>query len=432
MLERVPEKKKKLQMNQIDQSRPQGQCPFSSGAPPSMTYRDDMFAGIAEARRVQPVFFSPETGYWIVTRYADVVSIFMDSKRFSARNAAVPVSPVHPDARAILDAGGFSPEPTISNIDAPQHTRLRNAFSPQLNPGVARKLEDSIRRIVEADLAKLKGRQRIDLLADFAYELPARVMFLLLGIPDEEVPLVKELAVGRFQIDFAPSTREQQVVAAGNLLGLWQYTVELVQKRVRDPGDDFISGLLALRNGDDSVLTINEINTIAYGVVFAGHETTTNQMTNTIREMLLARENWEALCADPSLVANAVEEGLRFCGSVIGWRRVALEDVEIGGAVIPEGAPVLLSLAGANRDPEVFEDPERFDVRRKNARRHMTLGAGIHFCLGAPVTRLEMKIALEMLVQRFPNLRLVPGETVEHYETFIMRAPDKLIVDLNG
>jgi cytochrome P450 len=148
--------------------------------------------------------------------------------------------------------------------------------------------------------------------------------------------------------------------------------------------------------------------------------------------MLLARENWEAVCADPSLVANAVEEGLRFCGSVIGWRRTATEDVEMGGTVIPEGAPILLSLASANRDPEVFEDPERFDVRRKNARRHMTLGAGIHFCLGAPLTRLEMKIALEMLVQRFPNLSLVPGETVEHYDTFIMRAPDKLMVNLNG
>jgi cytochrome P450 len=427
----VPQKKK-TQMNQIDQSPPQGQCPFRSGKPPSMTYDDDMFAGIAEARRVQPVFYSPETGHWIVTRYADVVSTFMDSDRFSARNAAVPVSPVHPEARAILDAGGFSPEPTISNTDAPKHTRLRNAFSPQLNPGVARRLDAAIRDIVAADLAKLEGRQQIDLLADFAYELPARVMFLLLGIPEEEVPLVKQLAVGRFQIDFAPSTRDQQVAAAGNLLGLWQYTVELVSKRQREPGDDFISGLLALRNGDDSILTINEINTIGYGIVFAGHETTTNQLTNTIREMLLARENWEAVCADPSLVANAVEEGLRFCGSVIGWRRTATEDVEMGGTVIPEGAPILLSLASANRDPEVFEDPERFDVRRKNARRHMTLGAGIHFCLGAPLTRLEMKIALEMLVQRFPNLSLVPGETVEHYDTFIMRAPDKLMVNLNG
>ena len=397
-----------------------------------MMYRDDMFEAIAVARQTQPVFYSEETGHWVVTRYQDVLSILQDTKRFSARNAAVPLSPLHADARAILDDGRFSPETTVASIDPPRHARLRTAFNPQLNPAVARKLEANIRQIVAGDIAKLEGRQRVDLLADFTYELPARVIFLLLGIPEEEVPIVKELAVGRFQIDFAPSTREQQVTASRNLLGLWQYTVDMVQKRMRRPGTDFISGLLALRNGDDSVLTINEINTIGYGLVFAGHETTTNQLTNTIREMLIARENWDAVCADPSLVPNAIEEGLRYCGTVIGWRRTAKEDVELGGVTIPKDAPILMSLAAANRDPQMFPDPERFDISRKNARRHLTLGAGIHFCLGAPLTRLEMKISLEALVQRYPHMRLAPGEPVPHYETFIMRSPERLMVDLNG
>lgn len=396
-----------------------------------MMYRDDMFSAIAEARRAQPVFYSEEIGHWVVTRYADVLSVLQDTDRYSARNAAVAVSPVHPDARAILDAGNFSPEITVASIDKPRHTRLRNAFNPQMNVAVARKFDEEIRRIVAGDIAKLEGRQRVDLLADFTYELPARVIFLLLGIPEEDVPTVKELAVGRFQIDFAPSTREQQMAASKNLLGLWDYTVRLVRERIRKPGDDFISGLLAYRNGDDSVITINEINTIGYGLVFAGHETTTNQLTNTIREMQIDRKNWEAACADPSLVPNAIEEGLRYCGTVIGWRRTAKDDVELGGVKIPKDAPILLSLAGANRDPDVFVNPEQFDVHRKNARRHLTLGAGIHFCLGAPLTRLEMKISLEALVKRYPNMRLAPGETVEHYATFIMRAPDKLMVDLN-
>jgi cytochrome P450 len=408
------------------------QCPFAAGRPPSMMYRDDMFPAVAEARRVQPVFYSEEIGHWVVTRYADVLAVLQDTNRFSARNAAVPVSQIHPDARSILDGGGFSPEITVASLDKPRHTRLRNAFNPQLNHAVARKLEEDVRRIVAADIAKLEGRQRVDLLSSFTYELPARVIFLLLGIPEEEVPIVKELAVGRFQIDFAPSTREQQIAAAKNLLGLWNYTVRLVQERLRRPGDDFISGLLAHRNGDDSILTINEINTIGYGLVFAGHETTTNQLTNTIRELLTARRNWDAVCADPSIAANAVEEGLRYCGTVIGWRRTAKEEVELGGAIVPKDAPILLSLAGANRDPEVFADPERFDVHRKNARRHLTLGAGIHFCLGAPLTRLEMKLALEALALRYPNMCLVDGEAVPHYDTFIMRAPERLMVDLNG
>jgi cytochrome P450 len=145
-----------------------------------------------------------------------------------------------------------------------------------------------------------------------------------------------------------------------------------------------------------------------------------------------ARDNWDAVCADPALIPNAIEEGLRFCGTVIGWRRTAKEDVTLSGVVVPKDAPLLVSLAAANRDPEVFANPEQFDVRRKNSRRHLTLGAGIHFCLGAPLTRLEMKISLEALSKRYPRMQLAPNEPVAHYETFIMRAPESLLVDLNG
>ncbi len=408
------------------------QCPFSDERPPSLMFSDRLYEGLARLRRTQPVFYSEEIGHWVVTRYADVLSELQDTRRFSARNAAVPVTPLHPDARGILTGGGFSPESTVASIDQPRHTRLRTAFNPQLNTTIARALETDIRRIVAADIEKLNGRERVDLLADFTYELPARVIFLLLGIPEEDVPIVKQLATGRFQIDFAPSTREQQMAASKNLLGLWNYTCRLVEERMRKPGQDFVSGLLAHRNGDDSVLTVNEINTITYGLVFAGHETTTNQLTNTIRELLLARDNWDAVCADPGLIPNAIEEGLRFCGTVIGWRRTAKEEVTLSGVIVPQDAPLLLSLAAANRDPEVFANPEQFDVRRKNSRRHLTLGAGIHFCLGAPLTRLEMKISLEALSKRYPRMQLAPNEPVAHYETFIMRAPESLLVDLNG
>ena len=408
-----------------------GECPFPRGRTPSLMFSDGLYEGLAAARRAQPVFYSEEIGHWIITRYTDVLRVLQDTGRFSARNAAVPVTPLHADARLILTEGGFSPETTVASIDPPHHTRLRTAYNTQLNTAVARMLENDIRRIVAADIQKLEGRRRVDLLTDFTYELPARVIFLLLGIPDEDVPIVKQLATGRFQIDFAPSTREQQIAASKNLLGLWNYTCELVQQRVCTPSNDFGGGLLALRNGDDAVLTINEINTIAYGLVFAGHETTTNQLTNTVREMLLARANWEAICADPTLVPNAIEEGLRFCGTVIGWRRTAKEAVELGGVTIPQNAPILLSLAAANRDPDIFEDPERFNIRRKNARRHLTLGAGAHFCLGAPLTRLEMKISLEALSQRYPGMRLVDGPSPPHYETFIMRVPEQLLVDLD-
>ena len=407
-----------------------GTCPVHGGATPSLIYHDALYDELGAMRRSQPVFFDAEFGYWVVTRYQDVRSILQDSRRFSAQNTTVPLKPMHPDAVKILQEGNFTSEKTFSSIDPPRHTRLRTAANPQLNPKVSAILEADVRRIVGEEVAKLEGQREIDLLSAFTYELPARVIFVLLGIPEADVPLVKRLATGRVQIDFSPSTREQQIAAAHNLVGLWGYTSALVQDRIKNPKSDFTSGLLRFRNGDDSILTINEITTITYGLIFAGHETTTNQLTNSIREMLHDRAAWKAICDDPGLIPNAIEEGFRLCGAVTAWRRVALEDVEIAGQVIPANANVLLSFAAANRDEEVFPNPDVYDVRRDNARRHLTLGNGIHFCLGASLTRLEMKIALEQLTARYPGMRLREDEECPHFHTFIFRAPERLLVDL--
>jgi cytochrome P450 len=153
-------------------------------------------------------------------------------------------------------------------------------------------------------------------------------------------------------------------------------------------------------------------------------------LTNTFRSLLENRSQWEALCADPTLAANSVEEGMRYAGAVIGWRRIALQDVEIRGVTIPKGAPIMLSFASANRDEEVFPEPHRFDIRRANARKQLTFGNGVHFCLGAPLARLEMKIVFEEFSKRFPKMRLVQPDTAQHMHTFVFRAPDALQVTL--
>ena len=408
-----------------------GGCPFherQGGFTPF--YSDDLYAALAAVRLSQPVFYCEEIDHWVVAKYEDIVSILRDTETYSAQNATLRLEPLHQDAVRILNEGGFAPDTPQGSIDPPRHKRIRDATNPLMTVKAVTALEGRIRDVVHASLDRLDGRNRVDLLKDFTYELPAHVLFHLLGVPAEDARKVKNLAAGRLQIDFSPATYEQQLQGAHNLVGLWHYSVDLVKDRIQSPRDDFPSGLVRFRNGDDAVLTINEINTIVYGLFFAGHETTTNQLVNTFRELLADRVTYEAICADPALIPNAIEEAFRLYGTVIGWRRRTKRDVMVRGIDIPAGSNILLSFASANRDEDVFPDPEVFDIRRANARRHLTMGNGIHFCLGAPLARLEMRIVLEEFTKRFPNARLAPKQSVQHFHTFVFRAPEALLVDL--
>ncbi|MCV0394893.1 MAG: cytochrome P450 [Rhizobiaceae bacterium] len=417
-------------MNEIEQPTPSASaCPARSGRV-SPFYHETIFDELADARAGEPVFYSPETDCWVVTRYDDVMAILHDHARFSSENTSDSATPVHQDALDIMKRGGFSAEKVQSNCDGERHTRVRNVSAQMLNVRTFALLEPKIRDLVTGALDRLEGRGEADLLADLTYELPAQVLFLFLGIPKEDTEKVKAWSGTRTILNFSPSTYDQQVAGAQDMVDYWRYCVDLVAERMANPGDDVVSGLLRVRKGDDSVITLNELTTVVYGLVFAGHETTTSQLTNTFRALLTWRENWEAICADPSLIPFAVEEAFRYFGAVIGWRRRALEDVVLGGVTVPKGGQILLSFASANRDEAHFDAPERFDVRRKNARKHLTMGNGKHVCLGAPLARLEMKIVLEEFTRRFPNVRLKPGAEIKHAYTYVFNAPKSLPVIL--
>ena len=413
-------------------------CPFL-GAPASSPasadfkpyFSPELHSAFEVQRRVEPVFWCEEIGYWVLSKHSDVYSVLHDGVRFSAENTTRPVTPIGAEAMAILEEGGFTRQTgSHSSLNGEVHKRIRAATSQTLNLREFMKLDGHIRRLVREAIERLEGKDEIDLLHEVNYELPAQVVFKVLGIPEADIASVKKWAGARSVIDFSPATPEQQIEGAHNMVAFWQYCTALVDDRLVHPGDDFSSRLLAIRNGDDAVMTIAECITHTFGVAFAGHETTTNQLTNTFRSLLQSRSQWEALCADTSLAANTVEEGMRYAGAVIGWRRIALEDVEFRGVKIPRGAPIVLSLASANRDEEVFAEPHTFDIRRSNARKQLTFGNGVHFCVGAPLARLEMKIVFEEFAKRFPKMRLVEPDTAEHMHTFVFRAADSLRVTL--
>lgn len=391
-----------------------------------------MHATLARAREAEPVFYSPELGYWVVTRYADILDILRDPDRFSAANANTPISPLPPEALQILQEGGYALEGVQVNVDPPKHTRIRAVASQAMGMKRFVGMEPDIRRMVREMIEAFRGEDRVDLMPALTYGLPARTIFTLLGIPDEDVPKVKAWATDRLLLSFSRPTRDQQIEAARNLVAFWNYCVGHVARRVEDPQDDYASDLLRLRGGDDNVLTLNEVNSIAFGLLFAGHETTTSQVTNTLNALLSEPGLWDAVVADPGLIPNAVEEGLRMYGAVANWRRIAKEDVEIAGIRIPAGGPILMSFCAANRDPGMFPDPDRFRLDRPNSRRHLTFGNGIHTCLGAPLSRIEMKVMIEELAAAFPRLRRAPGHPVDYAPAFAFRVPDRLWVDLRG
>lgn len=391
-----------------------------------------MHALLARAQRAEPVFYSPDLEYWVVTRYADVYAILHDPSRFSAANANTPITPVPPEALRCLEEGGYGLEGVQVNCDPPKHTRIRQVASQAMSLHHFKALEDEIRHLARAGVVRLNGRKRVDLLHDLIYDYPANVIFRLLDIPDADTAQVKAWATDRLMLSFSRPTRDAQMQAAENLVAFWQYVVDLVAKRQKTSGNDFVSTLLHVRAGDDSTITLNELTSVAFGLLFAGHETTTSQAANTLHALLSEPQLWGQLHAEPALIPSAVEEGLRMFGAVANWRRRAVADVEVGDIALPAGSPLILSFAAANRDPEMFEDPDAFKMDRKNGRRHLTFGNGIHGCLGAPLARIEMKILLEELTAAFPDMRLVAGKEPSYARVFAFRAPESLWVDLNG
>ncbi|AYQ77543.1 cytochrome P450 [Mycobacterium avium subsp. paratuberculosis] len=314
-------------------------------------------------------------------------------------------------------------------LDPPDHTRLRRLVSKAFAPRVVAALEPDIRSLVDGLLDRAADKGELEIVEDFAYPLPVAVICRLLGVPlDDEPQFSRASALLAQALDpFSTITGvPAEVASERQRAGTWlrDYFHQLIEARRSRPGDDLLSGLIAVEESGDQ-LTEEEIVSTCNLLLIAGHETTVNLIGNAVLAMLRDPGQWAALGADPGRAPAIVEETLRYDPPVQLAGRIALDDMVIGGVEVPAGDVMMLLLAAANRDPAEFDRPDTFDPDRK-CLRHLGFGRGVHYCLGAPLARLEAGVALSAVTARFPRARL-DGEP--QYKTNVtLRGLSRLVV----
>jgi cytochrome P450 len=401
--------------------------------PHNPRFTADRFTLLAQMRADAPVTFLPALHVYAVTRWQEVHDVLGDAVTFASSEAFSAGLHLAPEASAIysLTSPLFAYNPI--NVDKPLHTRLREplmaAFTPKriqaLAPTVIADVEEMLDAIPSKMVAKgiAAGGGQTDLLQTLCKPLPLKTICRLLGVPlaDAEKLSGWSDALIAFQTPGLPV--EVQVAAARGLRELDNYMREKVAQKAATPDDGLISALVAGRVAGENDLSEDELVADTAVVFFAGHETTINTIANALRSLLERREYWEAIAAGTVDTDNLVDELLRHDTSVMGLYRRATVDTVIGGVPIPQGAIIWVSYSAANRDPALFDEPEKLQCPRGNARQNLTFGYGAHYCVGPLLARLQLREAVTRVAKRFPEMHLVPGAIVPEIPHHGLLAP---------
>jgi cytochrome P450 len=383
---------------------------------------ENPFAIYALLRTVRPVMKMPIEGYdgpgvWFLTRYEDVNTVLRDP-RFSADRLRAPIVRDNIERLPVFMQQAAQGTRSMLNTDPPDHTRVRKlvnkAFTPRRIEGLRRHIET----IVDELLAPVLQSGRMDVIGALAAPLPAIVIAELLGVPPEDHRQFKAWASEIVASLGQPTIGERRGTALPAMQSLFGYLSDIIAARRTEPRDDLISAMVLAQEENDA-LSDSELLATSNLLLIAGHETTTNLIGNGLLALLREPDELERLRNDMTLLPTAIEELLRYDGPVQATVRVAKEDVELGGHHIDEGSLLLVGIGAANHDPEVFEQPERLDIGR-DPNPHLAFGLGVHFCLGAPLARLEGAIALRALLERFPRLALAT-EAPEYRSNPVLR-----------
>jgi len=399
---------------------------FDPFAPAYMT---DPHAVTKPLREHRGVFLAPALDRFVVTSYPDIDNVLMHPDRFSSVHTVKPVCPLSAEAAAVL-AGSFPRVPTLSNADGERHSRMRRYVASVLSPRRLKLLRTTLETRTDELLGSALTRPTFDFYAEIAFPLPAETAFQLLGFPPEDTATIKRWVTDRQVMTWGRPTPDAQLAIARRILAFSTYIEDVIRARYDHPRDDAISELIDLHRRDPDALTLVDIANIVFLLSAGAHETTTALLVHGVRRLLENRDQWDLLCADPALVPNAVEESLRYDASQFAWTRTTTVDVTFGATDVPAGSDLLIVLGSANHDESVFPDSERFDIRRENARRHLSFGKGIHFCLGAPLARMQAEVVLRALSRLAPGVTLHPHQEFPYEENLATRSPQQLLLDV--
>jgi cytochrome P450 len=379
----------------------------------SSEFIDDPYPAYHEFLR-RPGWPSP-SGYRVFSRYADVMGILRDHEAFGQETR---------------------PQPSFHVMDPPEHTRLRRLVSRAFTPRAIERQRQAVTAMVSGLIDEVEPAGEMDLVNDFAARLPALVMAHLLGVPLDDGrrwqsyldAMVQQRGLAHYLAGESGDRAVRDEIRRASSREQADFLAELIRERKGGGGDDIVTTLLNARDNDEA-MTEDEVLFTLLLLLGAGMHTTAGQIGNVVRALLEHPEQFQLVRDEPALLDNAIEEAFRFDGALQAEHRFVRQERMVGEEVVSPGETLLIVNAAANRDPAVFEDPDRFDVRRPNAREHLTFGWGIHRCLGAPLAKLEIQLAVEQLITRLPGLRLVEQPRLQPFDR--LRGLERLAVAWN-
>jgi cytochrome P450 len=395
------------------------------------TCQENLFETYAQLHAHAPVYQAPKSGIWVVSSYEAVEHIMMHPEQFSNRpnqDETIGFPPkIDPEAAGseeligrLLQAAVDIPldfqevftARVIVGADPPVHTRQRKLVNRGFTPRRINSLRPMIEKTVVEKIAAIGGRSRFDLVRDFAAPVPTEVIANLLSVEAERYGDVRRWSdqLASLSMTADRGSADSMVELVGMLREFAQYFVPKIEQRRADPQDDLLSDLIQADGAD--LMSATELVLFILVLLAAGNETTTNVISNTVVQLLDHPAQLAKLRDDPTLVTSAIEESIRLQSPFQFLFREPYEDVEVGGVTIPAGAMIAIMVGAANRDPAVFEDPDDFDITR--ATPHLGFGKGIHFCLGAPLARLEARIALDAFLPMLGSVGFNQEDLVRH------------------